>query len=157
MLKEKLITITDNGNPIQFKIKQLPAVQQEELIIKVCLMLVNKNIGNIDIGNIDVDKVRENPSALLKPNVIFAMMERVDFAKIKEISDILLGCCYRVVGKMEERCTPDTVNGYIEDFRTLFTLKKEAFSLSFDFFEKDGNFQDTTSKATIEIGKDSRM
>ena len=63
--------------------------------------------------------------------------EKVDFTKIKEISDVLLGCCYRVIGKMEERCTPDTVDGFIEDFRTLLTLKKEAFTLSFDFFGKE--------------------
>ena len=151
MLKEKLITISDNGNPIQFKIRQLTATQQEELIVKVFLLLANKEIGDIDI-----DKIRSNPQAVLTPKTIFAMLENIDFTKIKEISDVLLGCCYRIVGKMEERCTPDTVDGYVEDFRTLFTLKKEALSLSFDFFGKDGNSQATTSKATIEIGKVSR-
>ena len=151
MLKEKIITLNDNGNNITFKIRQLPATQQEELIIKALLMLANK-----EVGDVDVNKLRENPQSVLNLKVILGALEKIDFVKVKEISDILLGCCYRMVGKMEERCTPETVDGYIEDFRTLFMLKKEAFSLSFDFFGEDGNSQTTASKPTISIGNTSR-
>ena len=45
MLKEKVITLTDNGNPIQFKIRQLTATQQEELIVKALLLLANKEVA----------------------------------------------------------------------------------------------------------------
>lgn len=152
MLKEKIITLNDNGNNITFKIRQLPATKQEELIVKALLLLANK-----EIGDVDVDKLKENPHSVFNTKMLFAALEKVDFTKIKEISDVLLGCCYRVVGKMEERCTPDTVDGFIEDFRTLLTLKKEAFTLSFDFFGKEGNSQDTNSKPTISIGKVSKM
>lgn len=152
MLKEKIITLNDNGNNITFKIRQLPATKQEELIVKALLLLANK-----EIGDVDVDKLKENPQGVFNTKMLFAALEKVDFTKIKEISDVLLGCCYRVVGKMEERCTPDTVDGFIEDFRTLLTLKKEAFTLSFDFFGKEGNSQDTNSKPTISIGKVSKM
>lgn len=151
MLKEKMITLTDNGNPIQFKIRQLTATQQEELIVKALLLLANK-----EVGDVDVDKIRDNPQGLINSKMLFAALEKIDFTKVKEISDTLLGCCYRIVGKMEERCTPDTVDGYIEDFRTLLMLKKEAFTLSFSFFVQDGNSQDTVSKETIKIGKTSR-
>lgn len=152
MLKEKIITLNDNGNNITFKIRQLPATKQEELIVKALLLLANK-----EIGDVDVDKLKENPQGVFNTKMLFAALEKVDFTKIKEISDVLLGCCYRVVGKMEERCTPDTVDGFVEDFRTLLTLKKEAFTLSFDFFGKEGNSQDTNSKPTISIGKVSKM
>lgn len=152
MLKEKIITLNDNGNNITFKIRQLPATKQEELIVKALLLLANK-----EIGDVDVDKLKENPQGVFNTKMLFAALEKVDFTKIKEISDVLLGCCYRVIGKMEERCTPDTVDGFIEDFRTLLTLKKEAFTLSFDFFGKEGNSQDTNSKPTISIGKVSKM
>ena len=151
MLKEKIITITDNGNPIQFKIKQLTATQQEELIVKGLLLLANK-----EVGDVDVNQLRDNANAVFNTKMLFTALEKVDFTKIKEISDVLLGCCYRIVGKMEERCTPDTVDGYVEDFRTLLTLKKEAFLLSFGFFVSEGNSQDTDSKETIKIGKVSR-
>lgn len=43
MLKEKTITINDNGNALQFRIKQLTATQQEELIIKALLLLAIRN------------------------------------------------------------------------------------------------------------------
>ena len=151
MLKEKIITITDNGNSIQFKIKQLTATQQEELIVKGLLLLANK-----EVGDVDVNQLRDNANAVFNTKMLFTALEKVDFTKIKEISDVLLGCCYRIVGKMEERCTPDTVDGYVEDFRTLLTLKKEAFLLSFGFFVSEGNSQDTDSKETIKIGKASR-
>lgn len=152
MLKEKVVTINDNGNSLTFKIRQLTATKQEELIVKVLLLIANK-----EIGDVDVDKLRENPSATFNTKMLFAALEKIDFVKVKEISDELLGCCYRMVGKMVERCTPDTVDGYIEDFRTLLTLKKEAFQLSFSFFGQGGNSQDITSKPTIEIGKGSQM
>lgn len=151
MLKEKTITINDNGNNLTFKIRQLTATKQEELIIKALLLLANK-----EVGDVSVDKLRENPQQLVNLKMLLGALEKVDFLKIKEIADELLGCCYRVVGKMEERCTPETVDGYVEDFRTLFTLKKEAFMLSFDFFEEDGNSQDTASKPTISVGNASR-
>lgn len=147
MLKEKTITINDNGNPLQFKIKQLTATQQEELIIKALLLIANKELGDMDVN--DLKNYQLNTKAL------FSALEKLDYARVKELSDILLGCCYRVVGKMEEKCTPETVDGYIEDFRTLLTLKKEAFSLSFDFFHTAGNSQE--AKPAVSIGRSTQM
>ena len=91
----------------------------------------------------------------LNTKALFSALEKLDYTKVKELSDILLGCCYRVVGKMEEKCTPETVDGYIEDFRTLLTLKKEAFSLSFDFFQDAGNSQE--AKPAVSIGRSTQM
>ena len=54
---------------------------------------------------------------------------------------------------MEEKCTPETVNGYVESFKTLLLLKKEALAISFDFFTEGGNSQATDLKPKIEIGK----
>lgn len=147
MLKEKTITINDNGNPLQFKIKQLTATQQEELIVKALLLLANKELGDMDVN--DLKNYQLNTKSL------FSALEKLDYTRVKELSDILLGCCYRVVGKMEEKCTPETVDGYIEDFRTLLTLKKEAFSLSFDFFQDAGNSQE--AKPAVSIGRSTQM
>ena len=148
MLKEKTITINDNGNPLQFKIKQLTATQQEELIIKALLLLANKELGDMDVN--------ELKNYQLNTKALFSALEKLDYIRVKELSDILLGCCYRVVGKMEERCTPETVDGYIEDFRTLLTLKKEAFSLSFDFFQDAGNSPEQ-AKPTVKVGRSTQM
>ena len=152
MLKEKIITLNDNGNMLKFKIRQLPATEQEKLIIKVLLLLANK-----EMGDVDVDSLRSNPQMVLNTKMLLAALDKVDYEKLEPISNALLSCCYRINGNMEEQCTPETVNGYVESFKTLFTLKKEAFAISFDFFEDDGNSRPTTSKPTIEIGKNTKM
>ena len=151
MLKEKIITLNDNGNTLKFKVRQLPATEQEKLIIKILLLVANK-----DIAELDVDKLRENPQMAINSKVLLSALEKLDYEKIEPISDTLLSCCYRINGNMEEQCTPETVNGYIESFITLLSLKKAALEVSFDFFGADGNSQATTSKATIEIGKSSQ-
>ena len=151
MLKEKIVTINDKGNMLKFKVKQLPATEQEKLIIKILLLVANK-----DIAELDVDKLRENPQMAINSKVLMSAIEKLDYEKIEPISDMLLSCCYRIVGNMEEQCTPETVNGYVESFWTLLALKKAALEISFDFFEEDGNSQTTASKAKIEIGKSSR-
>ena len=151
MLKEKIITLNDNGNTLKFKVRQLPATEQEKLIIKILLLVANK-----DVAELDVEKLRENPQMAVNAKVIMSAIEKLDYEKIEPISNTLLSCCYRIVGNMEEQCTPETVNGYVESFWTLLSLKKAALEVSFDFFEEDGNSQSTTSKATIEIGKSSQ-
>jgi hypothetical protein len=152
MLKEKIITLNDNGNMLKFKVRQLPATEQEKLIIKILLLVANK-----DVAELDVEKLRENPQMAVNAKVIMSAIEKLDYEKIEPISNTLLSCCYRIVGNMEEQCTPETVNGYVESFWTLFSLKKAALEVSFDFFGEDGNSPVTTSKATIEIGKSSQM
>ena len=109
------------------------------------------------MGDVDVDSLRSNPQMVLNTKVLFAALDKVDYEKLEPISNALLSCCYRINGNMEEQCTPETVNGYIESFKTLFTLKKEAFAISIDFFGDDGNSRPTTSKPTIEIGKNTKM
>lgn len=151
MLKEKIITLNDNGNMLKFKVRQLPATEQEKLIIKILLLVANK-----DVAELDVDKLRENPQMAVNAKVIMSAIEKLDYEKIEPISNTLLSCCYRIVGNMEEQCTPETVNGYVESFWTLLSLKKAALEVSFDFFGEDGNSQATTSKETIEIGKSSQ-
>ena len=151
MLKEKIITLNDNGNMLKFKVRQLPATEQEKLIIKILLLVANK-----DVAELDVEKLRENPQMAVNAKVIMSAIEKLDYEKIEPISNTLLSCCYRIVGNMEEQCTPETVNGYIESFITLLSLKKAALEVSFDFFGEDGNSQSITSKAKIEVGKSSR-
>lgn len=148
MLKEKIITLNDNGNMLKFKVRQLPATEQEKLIIKVLLLVANKEIADAEI-----DKMRENPSSILNSKILFAALDKIDYEKLEPISNTLLGCCYRINGNMEEKCTPETVNGYVESFKTLLLLKKEALAISFDFFTEDGNSQATDLKPKIEIGK----
>ena len=153
MLKEKIVTIDDNGNLLKFRVRQLPATKQEELIFTVLLLIANK-----DMGDIDSAKIRENPQALLaNPKAIFSILEKLNYQKIKPVADMLLSCCYRMAGNMEEQCTSDTVDGYISSFVTLLKLKQAALEVNFDFFGEDKNFQNTASEPKIVIGKNSKM
>ena len=49
MLKEKIVTINDKGNMLKFKVKQLPATEQEKLIIKILFLVANKDIAELDV------------------------------------------------------------------------------------------------------------
>jgi hypothetical protein len=151
MRKEKIITLQDNGNTLRFKVRQMPATEQEKFIFKVLLLLCGK-----ELGDVDVIALRKDPMKYIKPSMIFSAMQNLEYEKIETLINMLLSCCYRINGNMEEQCTPETVNGYVESFWTLLSLKKAALEVSFDFFEEDGNSQATTSKATIEIGKSSQ-
>ena len=48
MLNEKIITLNDNGNMLKFKVRQLPATEQEKLIIKILLLVANKDVAELD-------------------------------------------------------------------------------------------------------------
>lgn len=59
---------------------------------------------------------------------------RLDYDKARPLLDELLSCCSRVDAGVEQPLTPDVLEGFIEDVRTLFTLRKEALALNFGFF-----------------------
>ena len=63
-----------------------------------------------------------------------AAIGNVDYQKAKPLLDEMLGCCYRVIDKMEERVTPETADAYIEDMGTLFKLRLEALKVNLGFF-----------------------
>lgn len=152
MLKERIITLNDNGNQLKFKVRQLPATEQEKLVVKVILLFANK-----ELEGFSPEELKKNPHRVLNSKVLFSALERLDYEKVEPISNMLLSCCYRINGNMEEQCTPDTVNGYIESFTTLLSLKKAALEVSFDFFANVGNSQATNSDPKIVIGQSSRM
>ena len=81
MLKEKIITLNDNGNMLKFKVRQLPATEQEKLIIKILLLVANK-----DVAELDVEKLRENPQMAVNAKVIMSAIEKLDYEKIEPIS-----------------------------------------------------------------------
>ena len=151
MRKEKIITLTDNDNTLRFKIRQMPATEQEKFIFKVLLLLCGKELGDVNIV-----ELRKDPMKYIKPSTIFSALQNLEYEKVEPLINMLMSCCYRINGNMEEQCTPETINGYVESFTTLLSLKQAALEVNFDFFVKDGNSQDTGSEPAIVIGKTSR-
>ena len=60
--------------------------------------------------------------------------EARNLGDVRGLLDDLLRMCSRVVGKAEEPVTPETVDDYIQDVRTLWALYAEAFKVCTDFF-----------------------
>ena len=58
--------------------------------------------------------------------------------------------CSRVVGNAEEPVTPETVDDYIQDVRTLWALYAEAFKVCTDFFG-DGKRSKSQNSPTIQL------
>ena len=64
MRKEKIITLTDNDNTLRFKIRQMPATEQEKFIFKVLLLLCGKELGDVNIV-----ELRKDPMKYIKQTI----------------------------------------------------------------------------------------
>lgn len=90
----------------------------------------------------------ENAGKYLSEHGLKALAN-VEYEKAQPLLDELLACCARTDAGVEQRCTPDSVDGYIEDVRTLFKLRVEAAKLNFGFF----GASPSDSPADLHIGK----
>lgn len=138
MLREKLVTLEDRGNRLQFRIREMPAVQLEAWAMRAALVLANAG-SEIPAG----DGIESAAKFLTEHGL--AALAKIDYDKAKPLLDEMLGCCSRVTDKLEEKVTPETANAYIGDFRTLLKLRMEAFRMNFDFFG-GGSQSDTPEK-----------
>ena len=128
MRKEKTITLDDRGKKLTFRIKEMSATGLESWIIRAMLLVGgNKGKGGESVKNaadfINADGLR--------------LLSSLDYGKAKPLLDELLACCTRIDGGIEQLCTPDSVDGYIEDVKTLFTLRMEALKLNLDFLAQE--------------------
>ena len=127
MRNEKTIELEDRGNKLVFKVKEMSATQLEDWTMRACLVLAGAGSKIPAGGGVEgIGKyIAEHGLACLG---------EVDYARAKPLLDEMLGCCSRVVDKVEERVTPETADAYIEDMATLFKLRTEALKLNFSFF-----------------------
>ena len=66
---------------------------------------------------------------------IITSLGNLDVDDAEKVLDDLLACCsYVPTSGVKTPCTPELVDGFIEDFRVLWKLRVEAFKLNFDFF-----------------------
>lgn len=124
--KESLITIQDRDQELIFTIREMPATKLESWIIRALLLLAGS--GAQVPGGTDIKAA----GAFLAEKGL-AALGNVDFEKAGPLLDELLGCCSRVIGRVEERCTPESVDAYILDVTTLFRLRMEAVKLNLGF------------------------
>lgn len=150
MRKEIQIDIKDNDNNLKFKIKQMPATVAERFMTKTLLLLGRTGtleaLGINDSKTFDRVKNKEIDIA----NVLKAL-SNLDYNEVEPLFNELLQCCTRITDSGAElRCTPDVVDGFIENPITLYKLKLEAGKLNFSFFAKGVNSPNGTEKKEIQ-------
>ena len=131
MRKEKIITIQDRGQELTFKIREMSAAQLESWVIRAVMLAAGSGVqvpGSADI---------KAAGAYLAENGL-AALGNIDFEEARPLLDELLGCCSRLVERVEERCTPKTVDNYIFDVTTLFRLRMEAIKMNLGFLQPEG-------------------
>ena len=148
MLREKLITIDDRDNRLQFRDREKPAVQLEAWTMRAALVLANAG------SEIPADGI-ESAAKFLSEHGL-AALSRIDYDKAKPLLDEMLGCCYRVMDKVEEKVTPETANAYVGDFRTLLKLRLEAFRVNFGFFGGGGGSVSPEKPNTLKLNAKSK-
>ena len=128
--KEKIITIQDREQELTFKIREMSATRLESWIIRTLLLVA---ASGAEVGvNTDIGKAGE----YLAEHGL-AALGHVEFEKAEPLLDELLGCCSRMVENVEERCTPQSMDGYVQDVATLFRLKLEAIKLNLGFIKPE--------------------
>ena len=136
MRKSVEITITEDGNPIIFRVQQWAATEKESWILRAVLALAGSAGGNVDIdlaGGVSADALMSELGS--KGLGIFAGLK---YETVKPLMDDLLSCCYHKVGAAEIRCTPENIDGVITDVKSLIKLRAEAFKVNFpDFFTQN--------------------
>ena len=137
MRKEKTIVIDDRGRSLTFKIREMSALRLESWIARAGILLAT---GILDETRVDVRNAGEIAAGVARAvgESGISALGRLDYDKARPLLDELLSCCSRVDAGVEQPLTPDVLEGFIEDVRTLFTLRKEALALNFGFFAQGG-------------------
>lgn len=145
MRKEKTIVLDDRGNKLTFKIREMSATDTGKWIMRAL-----KALGAAGAELPD--------GADLKAAVVFirnnfqSFCKNIDLEDVQSLLDDLLRSCTRVVGKAEEAVTPETIDDYVSDVRTLFALYGEAAKVCLDFFGTE-NRSESPRSPKIELHK----
>lgn len=126
MLKTKTITLTDNGNQLTFKVKQMPAIPRQDWLNE---LIVQCAAAGVDIDVNDISSLGSVMNIVKKYGL--GAIGNIQYAKLRPLLMQLLGCCYRVIGAAEEQVTEQTAAAYIEDIKTIYKLYAEVISVNF--------------------------
>ena len=144
MRKTKEITLQDRDKSLTFRITEMSATQLEDWTMRAALVLAAAGSDVPAGGGI------EAVGKYLAEHGLGAI-GAVDYAKAKPLLDEMLGCCFRVLDRTEEKVTPETADAYIEDIRTLFKLRMEAIKLNFGFFGSGGQSATPENPSTVKL------
>ena len=119
--QEKIIIIEDGGEQKKFKVRQMGATSSEWFFLQLMDELAKAGIMQKEIDEV---------SGVM---TLISML-----AHRQDMMDKLIECVSRVhEGGIESQLTAENADGYVDDFKTLFKLRMEAFAIN-GFFQKGG-------------------
>ncbi len=142
MRREKELMISDRGRQLRFKIREMAAIELDSWLTRMSILRSKSGMKNDTPGDWLDDGGDPNSMAAAG----------LEFEQIWPLMNEMLACCWRVDAGIEQICTPESVGGFIEDVRTLNTLRTEALKLNLDFTEPESE-SDSGSPERINIGK----
>lgn len=137
MRKEIIVNLTDDGNELTFKIKQMSAIKQERWINKVLILAAGSNVLS---GMFSSFKLSGLSNQLKNMNIdkFLDMFGKLDYEKIEPLYNELLECCSYVPDKSNLNFTTalnaNNADSIIGDVQTLYKLRLEALKINFGFF-----------------------
>ena len=137
MRKSIEVTITEDGNPIVFRIQQMSATEQERWIIGVGLAIAGcagayTDIGDDISGGAIMGMIEKDPFRFL------SLLSGLKQETIQPLLEDLIACCYHKVGAAEIRCSYENIDGVLTDVFNLLRLKVEALKLNFSELARRG-------------------
>ena len=127
MRREKTVSFEDRGNKLTFKIREMSATETEYWILRAIKVL---GAAGVEFpSGADLTSAAKYALGHVKE-----ILQNLNLAEVRELADDLLRACSRIVGKTEEQCTPETIDDYVQDVRTLFGLRMEAAKFCLGFF-----------------------
>lgn len=149
MRRTETLEITDRGNLLHFKITEMSATQLESWIYRASLLLAGSGIETPDGSDIS------EAAKFIKYKGLKALGS-LEYEKVKPLLDELLQCCERILPNNTTTAVfPETIDGYIEDVWTFFTLRWETAKFNLRFFNDGVLFQSPCSP--IKMKKDASI
>lgn len=134
MLKTKQITLNDRGEDRTFVVTEMPVTRLQRFIIRFAIVAAGSGILQIDVANTAPDDVMGVTAGALR-SMDLSKLAMIDPDRIQPLLDELLTCVSYRVGNHDTPMSPEIVDSYISDIRTLWTLYKEIVMLHFDFLQ----------------------
>lgn len=124
---------------VNFKIKQMSAIQQERWINRAIFALFGKK----SLADLDFSKVISATKSAKKGQTgdglkeLVKLLGNLEYEAVEPLYDELLGCCYHIPSadnmNIATQCTVNNIDSIISDFRNLYRLRYEALKLNFGF------------------------
>ena len=137
MRKEEIITITDRGNDLPFRIREMPATQLEGWLFRVGTALASTGFAKTEHIADGIDTTKYIAYLLVKDGLRF--LGNLDYEKtVKPLVEDLYSCVEQKVGEAYLAGTADNIDSKVEDIRSLFAIQKAVITLHLGFFGLGG-------------------